>query len=120
VAGAAKGANTSVTITLGTGIGGGVVIDGKIYSGFNYAGGELGHTVLMMDGEPCTCGRKGCWEAYASATALIRQARKAAEANPDSLINKLVGGDLSKIDAKFLLMRQSRKTKPARWWCSNI
>jgi len=54
-----------------------------------------------MDGEPCTCGRKGCWEAYASATALIRQARKAAEANPDSLINKLVGGDLSKIDAKI-------------------
>jgi len=112
VAGAAKGANTSVTITLGTGIGGGVVIDGKIYSGFNYAGGELGHTVLMMDGEPCTCGRKGCWEAYASATALIRQARKAAEANPDSLINKLVGGDLSKIDAKipFDAAKQEDKT----------
>jgi len=66
----------------------------------------------MMDGEPCTCGRKGCWEAYASATALIRQARKAAEANPDSLINKLVGGDLSKIDAKipFDAAKQEDKT----------
>ncbi|MFZ5987397.1 MAG: ROK family protein [Bacillota bacterium] len=100
VAGAAKGAKHSVTITLGTGIGGGVVIDGKTYSGFNYAGAELGHTVMVVDGEQCTCGRKGCWEAYASATALIRQTKAAAQENPESLINKLVNGDLSRIDAK--------------------
>ncbi|NLD49090.1 MAG: ROK family protein, partial [Clostridiaceae bacterium] len=100
VAGAAKGVKHSVTITLGTGIGGGIVIDGKIYSGFNYAGAELGHTVIVCEGEPCTCGRKGCWESYASATALIRQTKKAALDNPTSIINKLVEGDLGKIDAK--------------------
>ncbi|NMB34379.1 MAG: ROK family protein [Clostridium sp.] len=100
VAGAAKDAETSVTITLGTGIGGGIIIGGKIYSGFNFAGGELGHTVIVVDGEQCTCGRKGCWEAYASATALIRQTKKAAGDNPESHINKLVEGEVSKIDAK--------------------
>ena len=61
MAGAAKGADKSVCVTLGTGVGGGVVIDGKIYSGSNYAGAELGHVVMIMDGEPCTCGRRGCW-----------------------------------------------------------
>lgn len=70
--GAAKGTKNSVMITLGTGVGGGVIIDGKIYSGFNYAGAELGHIVISAGGAPCSCGRKGCWEAYSSATALIR------------------------------------------------
>lgn len=84
VGGAAKGCNTCVCITLGTGIGGGVLIDGKIYSGFNFAGAELGHTVIVVDGEPCSCGRNGCWEAYASATALIRQTKRAMEAHPES------------------------------------
>ncbi len=100
VSGAARDANHSITITLGTGLGGGIVIDKKIYSGFNYAGGELGHIVIVSGGEPCTCGRKGCWEMYASATGLIEQTRRAAKQNPDSLINKLVDGDLSRIDAK--------------------
>ncbi|TYQ15150.1 UNVERIFIED_CONTAM: glucokinase [Acetivibrio alkalicellulosi] len=100
VAGAAKGTGSSVTITLGTGIGSGIIIDGKAYSGFNCAGAELGHTVIIYDGEQCTCGRKGCWEVYASATALIRQTKRAAEQNPDSAINSLVEGDMSKIDAK--------------------
>lgn len=100
VAGAAKGSRHSVTITLGTGVGGGVVIDGKVYSGFNDAAAELGHMVVVVDGEQCTCGRKGCWESYASATALIQQTKEAAQKNPDSLINQLIGGDLSKIDAK--------------------
>ena len=97
VAGAAKDAKDSITITLGTGVGSGVVINGKIYSGFNYAAAEIGHTVIMVDGELCTCGRKGCWEAYASATALISQTRKAAEEDPDSLINKITEGRLDKI-----------------------
>lgn len=100
VAGAAKGTEHSVTITLGTGVGGGVVINGKVYSGFNNAGAELGHIILVSGGEYCTCGRRGCWEAYASATACIRQTKDAAVRNPESLINKLVDGDLSKIDAK--------------------
>lgn len=83
VAGAAKGVQSCVCITLGTGVGGGVIIDGKIFSGANFAGAELGHTVIVVDGEPCTCGRNGCWEAYASATALIRQTERAIAANPD-------------------------------------
>ena len=82
VAGAAAGWRDVVLITLGTGVGGGIIIGGKIYAGMRGAGAELGHTVLVLDGEPCTCGRRGCWEAYASATALIRQTREAAVQNP--------------------------------------
>ena len=84
IAGAAKGAKSALCITLGTGVGGGIIIDGKIYGGFNFAGAELGHIVIVEGGEPCPCGRKGCWEAYASATGLIRQTKTAIEAFPDS------------------------------------
>ena len=89
VAGAAKGAQNALCITLGTGVGGGIIIDGKIYDGFNCAAAELGHIVIVVDGEPCGCGRNGCWEAYASATALIRQTKRAIEQNPDSGLAKL-------------------------------
>ena len=77
-----------VAITLGTGVGGGVIIDRKIYRGFNGAGGELGHTVLIHGGEPCTCGNDGCWESYASVTALIRQTKAAIAAHPESIMAK--------------------------------
>ena len=100
VAGAAKGKQNGVAITIGTGIGGGIIINGKIYSGFNNAGGEIGHKVIVVDGLPCECGRKGCWEVYASGTALIRQAKEALKKYPQSLIGKLVCGDLDKINAK--------------------
>lgn len=76
IAGAARGTHNSVMITLGTGVGGGIIIDDKVYSGFNYAGAELGHIVIVADGEPCGCGRRGCWEAYSSATALIRMTKE--------------------------------------------
>ena len=76
VAGSAKGTQDSVMITLGTGVGGGIIIGGKVISGFNYAGAELGHIVIEVDGAQCGCGRKGCWEAYSSATALIRMTRE--------------------------------------------
>ena len=77
VAGAAKGADTSVMITLGTGVGGGIVIDGNnVYSGFNFAGAELGHIVIEHNGRSCSCGRKGCWEAYSSATGLIKMTKE--------------------------------------------
>ena len=72
IAGAAKGTSNSIMITLGTGVGGGIIINNQVISGFNYAGAELGHMVIQVDGRPCGCGRKGCWEAYSSATALIR------------------------------------------------
>lgn len=79
VAGAAKGARFSVMITLGTGVGGGIVIDGKVYSGFNHAGAELGHMVISHKGRHCSCGRDGCWEAYSSATGLINMTKEKLE-----------------------------------------
>ncbi len=78
-AGAAKGTNNSIMVTLGTGVGGGIIIDGKLYTGSNCAGGELGHTVIVVDGVPCSCGRRGCWEVYSSATALVRMTREKIE-----------------------------------------
>ena len=95
VAGAGVGCRNMVLITLGTGVGGGIIIDGKIYAGMRSAGAELGHTVLVLDGEPCTCGRRGCWEAYASATALIRQTGQAALANPDSALAAIPAQDIN-------------------------
>ncbi|MBQ8194624.1 MAG: ROK family protein [Oscillospiraceae bacterium] len=93
LAGAAKGAKNAVAITLGTGVGAGIIIDGKIYSGSNCAGGEIGHTVLVVDGRDCTCGRKGCFETYSSATGLIRTTREAIELNPDSIAAKIAEED---------------------------
>ncbi len=88
VAGAAKGARNAVCITLGTGVGGGIIVDGKIYSGSNFAGAEIGHTVIEVDGAQCSCGRKGCFEAYSSATGLIRMTKEAMDEPPDSIMNK--------------------------------
>lgn len=82
------GVNSFVFITLGTGVGGGVVLNKKVYNGFNGAGGELGHTTLVYGGIPCNCGNVGCWEAYASVTALISQTKQAMEKNPDSLMHQ--------------------------------
>ncbi len=93
VAGAAKGARNAVAITLGTGVGAGIIIDGRIYSGSNCAGGEIGHTVLVVDGRQCTCGRKGCFETYSSATGLIRTTKEAAEKAPDSIVARLIVAD---------------------------
>ena len=99
LAGAAKGAQSCVCITLGTGVGGGIIIDGRIYGGFNFAGAELGHTVIVVDGYPCTCGRNGCWESYASATGLIRQTREAMRNNPGSAMWE-VAGSLDNVDGR--------------------
>ncbi len=79
VAGAAKGTSNSIMVTLGTGVGGGIIIDNKIYTGFNFAGAEIGHIVLEIDGAQCGCGRRGCWEAYSSATALVRMTTEKVE-----------------------------------------
>ncbi len=84
-----NGADSFIFITLGTGVGGGVVINGKVYNGFNCAGGELGHITLVHDGIPCNCGNIGCWEAYASVTALIKQTDEAMKRNPQSLMHKI-------------------------------
>lgn len=89
VAGAAKGAKNAVCITLGTGVGGGIIVDGKIYAGSNFAGAEIGHTVIEVDGAQCSCGRKGCFEAYSSATGLIRMSKEAMAQFPESIMNKM-------------------------------
>ncbi len=111
LAGSGKGTKHFVAITLGTGVGSGIIIDGRLFSGSNNAGGELGHTVIQIDGEACTCGRKGCWEAYASATALIRQTKAAMEKNKDSIMWKLVDGDINKVSGRtsFDAMRKGDK-----------
>jgi glucokinase len=82
--GAGKNYRDSVLLTLGTGVGGGVVIDGKLFEGFGGFGAELGHMVIRAGGRRCTCGRRGCLEAYASATALISDTKRAMEKNKDS------------------------------------
>lgn len=84
LAGAAKGTDNAIIITLGTGVGGGIIINGKIYSGFNFAGAELGHTVIEVDGPQCNCGRKGCFEVFSSATGLIRMTKEAMENDKSS------------------------------------
>lgn len=112
VAGAAKGAVNAVCITLGTGVGGGIIVDGKIYSGSNKAGAELGHTVVELDGPQCTCGRKGCFEVYSSATGLIRMTKEAMELNKDSEMWKISAERNNKVTARtsFDAMRAGDKT----------
>lgn len=91
VAGAARGTKDAIAITLGTGVGGGVIINGKIRNGFNHAGGELGHMGVVYNGRQCTCGRKGCLETYASATGLINLTKEAMQENPDSAMWTIAG-----------------------------
>ncbi len=98
IAGAGVGTKNFIAITLGTGVGGGIIIDGKIYSGSNGAGGELGHTVIQMSGPPCTCGRFGCWETYASATALIRQTKQAMMRYKNSRMWEICKGDINNVN----------------------
>lgn len=107
VAGAAKGTKESVTITLGTGVGAGVIIRGRIYSGFNQAGSEFGHHVIVSGGEQCSCGRKGCFEAYGSASALVRITNEVAEKNPGSRLAAIIAEE-GKTSGKtaFVAMRE--------------
>lgn len=83
-------ANSFVFMTLGTGVGGGIIINGDIYRGFNGAGAEMGHSSIVFDGKECTCGKRGCLEAYASVTALIEQTRDAMKKHPESIMNQWV------------------------------
>ena len=84
--GAGKGTRDFAVVTLGTGVGAGIIVDGKLRGGL--ASSEAGHMVICRDGEPCNCGRKGCWERYASATGLIQQTKRAMEAHPESALHQ--------------------------------
>lgn len=89
-----------IMMTIGTGIGGGVILNGKLWDGVNGAAAEFGHMTIRYDGVPCTCGRRGCFEAYASATALIRQARERMETDRETLLWKLCGGEADRVEAR--------------------
>ncbi len=99
-AGGAVGAKDAVFVTLGTGVGGGIVLGGKVYAGYNGTAGEIGHIVITMDGRQCGCGRKGCWEAYASATGLIKTTQEYMQENKDTAMWEMVGGDLEKVSGR--------------------
>lgn len=98
--GAAKGSSTSVTIALGTGIGGGIYIEGKLISGFAGAGGEVGHMKLVKNGRLCGCGQNGCFEAYASATGLVREATSRLTVNKNNMLYSMIDGDIERLEAK--------------------
>lgn len=99
-AGAGNGAKNFVAVTLGTGVGSGIIVDGKIVSGINFAGGEMGHTVIVVNGKSCNCGRNGCWESYASATALISQTKEKMQECPESKMWELCEGDIQKVSGR--------------------
>lgn len=111
VAGAAKGAKNAVCITLGTGVGAGVIVEGKIMTGSNFAGAEIGHMVIEVDGPQCTCGRKGCFEVFSSATGLIRMTREAAEKDSSSILHEYYQQDGNRYSARhaFNAMRAGDK-----------
>jgi len=97
--GVAKGHRDFVYVTISTGIGGGIILGGKLCTGAAGMAGEVGHMTVVPDGLPCHCGGSGCWEMYASGTALARRAREAVQAGEKTAILRLAGGDAKKIDA---------------------
>ena len=100
VAGAAKGSSSSVMITLGTGVGGGVILGGTVLTGCAFGGAELGHMVIEYNGRPCSCGRKGCFEAYCSATALIRMTKEKMDACPDTIMHAMCAEDGGRVSGR--------------------
>ena len=103
IAGVSAGTKNSVFITLGTGVGGGVVLDGKLFMGPHGIATEVGHMITVAGGEMCTCGNRGCWERYASATTIIREGRRFAEAHRDSALFCAVNGNLDQIEARTVI-----------------
>lgn len=112
LAGGAKGVKDAVCITLGTGVGGGIIINGKIYSGFNCGGAEIGHSVVEADGPLCSCGRKGCFEVYSSATGLIRMTKEAMDNDKASKMWEISALENGEVTAKlaFDAMRAGDKS----------
>lgn len=112
--GAGKGHENVVMITLGTGIGGGIIIDGKLYEGNGGAGGEVGHQIIVVDGEQCNCGRRGCWERYASATGLINQTKYAMADNANSLMHK-IASENGGVDGKTAFLAKDAGDEAGRY-----
>jgi len=98
--GVARGARNFIYITISTGIGGGIVIDGQIYAGSTGTAGEIGHMTIDSNGPKCNCGNTGCWETLASGTALAREARKRIKSGAETSIVDYAGGDIDKVNAE--------------------
>jgi len=98
--GASKEYKDSILITLGTGLGGGIVADGKLFEGYDGAGAEIGHMAIVVGGKQCTCGRKGCFEAYSSASALIRDTKEAMQKDKQSVLWKECAFSLDNVSGK--------------------
>lgn len=113
LAGAGRGSKHFIAITLGTGVGSGIIVGGKIITGATYGGGELGHTVIVVDGAKCTCGRRGCYEAYASATGLIRQTKEKMLECKDSLMWQLCHNDINNVNGRTAYDGQRKNDKAA-------
>ncbi len=115
--GAAKSFDNVVGFTLGTGVGGGIIIDGKLIRGASNTAGELGHTIIEMNGRQCGCGNKGCLEAYASASAIANTAKEKIKAGSKSMITEMVKGDLNKITSKtvYEALLNNDKTASEVW-----
>lgn len=109
--GAAKGKKNSVMITLGTGVGGGIIVDNKVYSGHDFGAGEIGHMVIKAGGKKCTCGRKGCFEVYSSATGLINMTKEKAQNCPESALSKIAPEE---IDGQTAFRMAEKGDKAAR------
>ena len=109
-----KKVESLILVTLGTGIGTGIILNGKIHSGINGCAGEGGHIVIVHGGEQCTCGRRGCWERYASANALIRQTCAAMEADRSSVMWEMAGGNLANVDGRTAFEAMRRGDPAAR------
>ena len=101
--GASRDVKSSILVTLGTGVGGGIVENRRVRTGAHGVGGEIGHMVVVVDGEKCNCGHRGCWEKYASATAIIRMGRALMEEKPDCALARQLGGDAAQLNAKAVL-----------------
>ena len=98
--GSGQGSRSLIAFTLGTGVGGGIVIDGKIWEGMNGFAAEMGHTILVPGGRSCACGKRGCIEAYCSATALIRETKRMMKLYPESIMWRDVDGDVERVSGK--------------------
>lgn len=98
--GSGEGCRSLVAFTLGTGVGGGIVIDGKIWEGTNGFAAEMGHTILVPNGRACACGKRGCIESYCSATALIKETKRVMRLYPESSMWRLVEGDIERVSGK--------------------
>lgn len=109
LAGSASQYTDAIMLTLGTGVGGGIILGKKIYSGSDNMGAELGHTKLVYNGSRCTCGQRGCLESYCSSTALIRITKEAVKEHPESLILQLCEQDTERIDGEILFEAAKRE-----------